>query len=169
MPATFVPDVEFVWPPRPRTAPPARPAPAAARCRKKKFPKPPAPAFTSQCRTVLIDRLEAAVEVGTIDLHDDFEPCDQLAITGGEYALLLRLLFPEEYAEPSDVRAPAPTLTAPGSAGRIAEYAERVARGERTYSPGDATAHRAADRGLRIEQRRNGSGVKVVGWDDDED
>jgi hypothetical protein len=34
---------------------------------------------------------------------------------------------------------------------------------------GDARADRAHDRGLKIAQRKNGSGVRVVGWEGEEE
>jgi hypothetical protein len=44
-----------------------------------------------------------------------------------------------------------------------------VERGQSLTSAGDATAHRHSDRGLRIEQRKNGSGVRVVGWEEEDE
>lgn len=164
MPVSFwVASETFVWPAPPKPRPkPKKPRAACPRAKSGQRLSP-------QCRTVLIDRLEAGVEAGRIRLiAEDMGEPDGLDFTLAEYALLLRLLFPEEYLAPAPkrVRAPAPTGTAPGSAARIAAYAERAGRGQALYAAGDATAHKAHDRGLKIAQRRNGSGVQVVGWDD---
>ncbi len=163
MPVTsFVADPVFD-----RALPPAL-APGK-RCRRprakpKRAPMPP------QCRSVLIDRIEAATLDGRIELCDEEMPCESLDFTLEELAFLLRLLFPEEYRDPHAGRAlPPATATAPGSAERIAEYAWRVAQRRAVTVAGDARADRAHDRGLKIEQRKNGSGVKVVGWADEDE
>lgn len=147
-----------------RTPAPGRPAkkPAKKPARKVKAKRGGSRTLSPQCRTVLIDRLERAVERGLIDLADDHEHCDELCVTAGEYALLLRLLFPEEYLRPE--RCDSATDTAPGSADRIETYRQRAARGEQLYHAADATAHKAHDRGLKITQRANGTGAKVLGW-----
>lgn len=156
------------------TRPPAPSAPAPTprvapktitpRCKKtrKRAPKRP---ISPQCRTVLIDRLEAAIADGRIELCAEEMPCESLDFTLAELAFLQRILFPEEYLDPfAGRKPPRPTATAPGSAERIAEYAFRVAERRVMHVAGDATAHGAHDRGLAITQRANGSGVKVVGW-----
>ncbi len=126
--------------------------------------------FTPQRRAVLIDRLEAAIESGLIDLNDEDMPCESLDFTLAELALLMRIFLPEEYIDPSEANPrPPATRTAPGSAERIAEYAFRLAQKRALFTAGDATAHKAHDPGLRIEQRGNGTGVKVVGWADERD
>lgn len=168
--SSWTPCETFDW-----TAPPApavkrrRPRPKKPRPKRKPKTRRKA-AFTPQVRSLLIDRLETAVESGVIDLHDDAEHCDQLCITTGEYALLLRILFPEDYDEPrgaKKVRAPAPTDTAPGSPDRIAAYADRAARGQGLYAKGDARPGMVDGLGLKVVSRRNGSGHQVVGWADE--
>jgi hypothetical protein len=161
MPVSFTPAPSF----GPRTA--------CARTRarpKKKSPKKKgnsARVLTSQVRTVLIDRIEAAIDCGRVGINPEDMASESLDFTLAELALLLRILLPEEYLDPSEGRGPAsPTRTAPGSAERIAEYAARAAAGRAITVAGDATAHGAHDRGLAISQRRNGSGVRVVGWGD---
>lgn len=148
-----------------RTSAPKRRKRAKKPARKTKVKRCGRP-LSPQCRSVLIDRLELAVERGQIDMTDDHDPVDALCVTAGEYALLLRLLFPEDYVRPERPVASA-TDTAPGSADRIAEYQRRAARGEQLYHASDATAHKAHDRGLAIAQRANGTGAKVLGWADE--
>lgn len=144
--------------PKRRRKPKRKPAPKPKRCRVARL--------SPQCCAVLVDRMERAVERGQIDLAPDAEPVEELCLTVGEYALLLRLLSPEEYVRPErPVRRP--TTTAPGSEDRIEAYRQRAARGEQLYHAADATAHRAHERGLRIEQRGNGTGVRVLGWADE--
>lgn len=96
----FIPAVEFVWTPRPATPPAEVRAPALPRKRSPRSPakKKPArkPKLTPQLRTVLIDNLEAALEDGRIDLHDDFEDCEFLDLTHGELVLLGAILYPDE-------------------------------------------------------------------------
>jgi hypothetical protein len=137
---------------RPRVAPP---------------PPPPEPVrvLHVNARTVLIDRLEEAVERNVIDLMADDGPADCVAVTTGELALLLLVLFPEEYDAPAG--AAAATRTAPGSMSRVEEYARRVREGLALFARGDSRAD-GAGRGLKIEQRKNGTGPKVVGWCDDD-
>lgn len=141
-----------------RRTPKAKPAPKAKRCRATRL--------SPQCCAVFVDRMERAVDCGIFDLAPDTEPVDSICLTMGEYALLMRLLSPEEYVRPErPVRKP--TATAPGSEDRIEAYRQRAARGEQLYHDDDATAHRAHERGLRIEQRGNGTGVRVLGWADE--
>ena len=181
MPVHFIPDVEFVWPPvRPAEVrapePPGRPR--AARCppkpkkkklkakrkAKKKAKRKARPKISAQCLTILDDRLEAAVTAGVIDLHDDWDDCDQLCITGGEYALLLRILCPEAYREPKK-RPAKPTLTPPASAERIAEYAKRVEDGRPWVTTGDAGAvNPKTGQQITLAERKNGTGLRVTGW-----
>jgi hypothetical protein len=175
MPVTsFVAQREFVWSSQPPPAPPARacpkskPVPACRKKPRKRPGKPKPKRLPAQCSTVLIGRLEAAIASGLIDLCDEDMPCESLDFTLAELALLQRILFPEEYRDPFAGRAkPKASGTAPGSAERIAEYALRVAGRRVLHVAGDATAHKWSDRGLAIEQRRNGTGVKVVGWADE--
>jgi hypothetical protein len=166
MPVHFVESPSFSWPPSPAVRAPAPPVKPKPKPKPKKKRKGRA-VIPIQCRTVLIDRLEAAVEGGAIDLHDDYEHCDQLAITGGEYALLLRLLFPEDYAGPRKRPAKA-TLTPPASAERIAEYARRVSDGRPVTSRGDAGAVHPSGKQIVLAERRNGTGLRVVGWGEPE-
>lgn len=155
------------------TARPVR-TPAPERRKHRAAKKPPrkpkrcrSTRLSKHCCAVLVARVESAVRRGLIDLAPDDEPVEELCITAGEYALLLRILSPEEYVRPERPPARA-TDTAPGSEERIEAYRRRVERGEALYAPGDATAHGAHERGLKIEQRGNGTGVRVVGWADDE-
>jgi hypothetical protein len=178
MPVTsFVLTPSFDWTLSPARAPGkppgtrCRPEPKRKKAKAKKAKIKPAAKLSPQCRSVLIDRLEAATLDGRIELCDEDMPCEALDFTLAELAFLLeRVLFPEEYRDPTAARVPPPpTATPPGSAARIAEYAARVTRGQPTFAVTDARADRAHDPGLRIEQRRNGSGVKVVGWAEDEE
>jgi hypothetical protein len=141
----------------------------APRPRRPK-PKPrttPPRLLTPQVRTLLLDRTEQAIEAGRIAINPDDLECEQLDLTLAELGLLYAILFPEEYLAPP-LPAAAPSGTAPGSAARIEEYARRAAAGQALYHPADATAHGAHDRGLRIAQRANGSGVRVEGWQGEE-
>lgn len=148
----------------PPAGPSGRPR-AHARKKSGKGKGDPARVLTPQVRTVLDDRISAAIDKGLIEINPEEMECESLDLTLSELALLLVVLLPEEYRDPSEGRRPAkPTGTAPGSAERIAEYAARVHVRRAIYAPGDATADGAHDRGLRIVQRANGSGVKVVGW-----
>ncbi len=163
---SWTPTPTFDW-----TAPPD-PVKRACPRPKKRAPKRKKPkarrtaAFTPQVRSLLIDRFEAAVESGEISLHDDPAHCDEVCITSGEYAKLMRILFREDYCEPP---APAgPTATAPGSADRIAEYRSRVESGRGVYDPADARPGMVGGRGLKVTSRRNGSGHQVLGWADEE-
>jgi len=168
---------DYTAPPSPavRSKCPAAPTPRrkAAPSRKKprpkkraaKKPKKPAAKLSPQCASIIDDRIEAAIEAGLIVVCDEDMPCEALDVTIAELALWQRILNPEAYADPSEGRKPAKASgTAPGSADRIAEYAFRVAQRRTVTVKGDATAHGAHDRGLKVVQRANGSGVKVVGW-----
>lgn len=121
--------------------------------------------------TVLVDRLEAAIDAGRIDLLGDDGHTPAVEITTGELALLLSILLPEEW--PLLTVAAAPTATAPGSKHRIATYAARVEAGESLYHGYDACPVRgdadgrlvaAGKLALAIVQRANGSGPRVLGW-----
>lgn len=121
--------------------------------------------------TVLIDRLEAAIAAGRIDLLADDGETPAVEITTGELSLLLAILLPEEW--PFLRPASQPTATAPGSKHRIQAYAARVAAGESLYHAYDACPVRgdadgrlvaAGKLALAIVQRANGSGPRVLGW-----
>ena len=147
----FVPDLSFGYPElQVRTSAPTR--------------RHPRQLIQSTVRSILIDRIEAAVRSGVIDLHDDPAPTAAIAITTGELARLLEILLPEEYAGPTG-QGP-PTATAPGSAERIAVYAARRALGQAIANPRDRRAD-GAGQGVRVVQRSNGSGPRVVGWEDE--
>lgn len=119
----------------------------------------------ANARMILVDRLEVAIQAERVELLADDRPADRIAITTSELALLMSILFPEEWP---DLRLPsAATGTAPGSAARIAVYRQRVLRGEVIYHAGDARAD-GPGRGLAIALRANGSGPMVVGWEDEE-
>jgi hypothetical protein len=162
---SFLPDVTFSSGlPRPPDPPPTVPPPPPKRPRPRHRRRTLRPSTL----TVLIDRIEAALEGDQIDLLSDDAEADQIAITTGELALLLTILFPEEFP-PGERRKPRKgTATAPGSEARIAEYAARRAAGLYLYAQGDARAD-GPGRGVVIVQRANGSGVKVVGWEDETD
>jgi hypothetical protein len=168
MPVTsFTPIVMHDW-----TGQSARPAPRPgkkgrpARRKPKRKPRRKArSAIPPQCRTVLIDRLEAAIESGLVRLCDEDMECDALDFTLAELALLQRILFPEEYAGPKR-RAGKPTDTAPGSPDRIAVYAARREAGRPISAKGDVGAVHPDGRQLTVAERKNGSGRKVVGWAD---
>jgi hypothetical protein len=160
----------FVWPPPPEPAQ----APAALQGRKprakpaaqpkaKRRPRPARRVIPVQVRTILDDRLNAAIESGLIELCDEDMACESLDMTLAELALLMKILLAEEYEAPKRKPRKA-SASAPASDGRIQVYAERRTAGCELYHPKDATAHRAHDRGVQIVQRKNGSGVKVVGW-----
>lgn len=172
MPATsFVLDDSPCW-----NDSPVWPIPSTNRStpkpKKKRKPKPPRKpprrelVIGSGVRSILIDRLEHAITTGRIDLMEDDGETPEVAITTGELGLLLVILLGEEYAAP--VRAPALTRTAPGSASRIAEYSRRVENGEVLFAQGDSRAD-GIGRGLRIVQRANGTGPKIIGWMGDEE
>lgn len=80
--------VPSIAPPSPGFVPltPFGPPPAAAPARPRRRP---------ETEEDLIDRLEAAVRAGVIDLHDDWSEVEEVAITGGELALLLRIVLGE--------------------------------------------------------------------------
>lgn len=182
MPASsFVLAPSFVWPPPPPPAEVRAPALRAKprdRARVAKLLRGTKPRrkrsrgrLSQQVLTTMIDRLEVAVAAGRIDLHDDATEESSIAITTGELALLLQILFPEEW--PALAPASRGVSTAPGSAARIADYAARASTGEKLYHPLDACPVRgdvdgrlvAASRlALLIVQRANGSGPKVEGW-----
>lgn len=60
-------------------------------------PRRPAPAINPNARSILIDRVEAAMLAGVIDLMpDNGHRVDTVELTTGELAVLLRVLFPEK-------------------------------------------------------------------------
>lgn len=183
MPASsFVPDPDLETVPAVRAPTPptrTRKAPAALRARlarvlsgEARRRRPPKATLRATPLTILLDRVEAAVQAGVIDVLDDGKPAAEIAVTSAELALLFQILFPEEWPSLAPVSAPA--RAAPGSAGRIEEYAQRVARGEKLYHPADPCPVRgdgcdgrlvaAGKLALLVAQRANGSGVKVLGW-----
>lgn len=160
MSCSFVQSPTFGTPAGPSGRPRAHVAP-----RKPRRKGDSARVLAPQVRSVLDDRISAAIDRGAIVISACDMPCDFLEFTLAELAELLRVLLPEEYVDPSEGRAPPePTRTAPGSAERIAEYAARVAARRAITAAGDARAEGAHERGLAIRQRANGSGVQVVGW-----
>lgn len=164
MPATsFVQTTVYDFTITPSAAPVRAPAPRARKPRRKPKRAPSRGGIlTPQVVSLLDDRLEEAIEAGTIELVDDDGPFQGFAFTLAELAELKRMLLREAYIEPK--RKPLATRTAPGTAERIEAYQQRVSAGEVLYSDADATAHRAHDRGLRVTPRLNGSGLKVLGW-----
>lgn len=167
MPATsFVQTTVYDFTITPSAAPSVRaPAPARKPRRPAKPKRVPSKGgiLTPQVVSLLDDRLEEAIDAGTIELVDDDGPFQGFAFTLAELAELKRMLLREAYIEPR--KRPLATRTAPGTADRIQAYRQRVAAGEALYSDADATAHRAHDRGLVVAPRLNGSGTKVLGWE----
>lgn len=164
MPVTsFVEHTVYDLTPAPAPAKRVR-APAPAR---KKPAAPKGGLLTPQVVSVLSDRLDEAVEAGVIELVDDDGPFQGFAFTLAELAELLRILLREAYTAPT--QRPLATRTAPGSDDRIAVYRARAGAGETLWCDHDATAHRAHDKGLRFKERLNGSGVKVLGWEEEEE
>jgi hypothetical protein len=158
MPATsaFTPCVLFDWP-----VPAPVPAPAPPRRKKKKRKRNAV--VPASIRSVMVERLEHAVECELIALCDEDMPCDSLDFTLAEYALLLRILIPEEYEGPTRKPLKRASDTAPASADRIAAYAERRDQGRPLWHPGDPGAVSGGRQLVEVE-RRNGSGRQVVGW-----
>lgn len=112
-----------------------------------------------------MDRIEAAIERGLIQHCPDEMPCEFLDFTTAELAKLYEILLPEEFFEPKKARR-ATRDTAPASPERIAVYAERQAAGQSITAAGDVGAVRRDGKQLRIAERKNGSGVRVVGWEE---
>ncbi len=173
MPVSFVPAEVFDWPPiRPAVQAPA-PTPAGKKGAKKVVSKKAGKKDKKQARipaqtlTILIDRIEDAIARDRIALCDEEMPADYLDFTVNELALLLELIFPEEFWAPT--AAPAPTLTAPASAERIAVYARRRAARQKLYAKGDAGAVHPSGAQLKLVERRNGTGRRVAGWTDEDD
>jgi hypothetical protein len=100
-------------------------------------------------RRVVTNRLEAAFESG------------QLELSCGVYAVLLVVLFPEDYAEPPPPTAA--TDTAPMSADRVEVYAARRADGVGLFRRGDADPEDRPKFGLSGRKNNNG-GLLVEGW-----
>lgn len=114
-----------------------------------------------QVREAVLDRLHARVEAGDIDLDEDDNATGEVAITQGEFVTLLGWMFPEDYPE---VSPPAATVDAPpGCPAKLAVMADRLARGEELFHPGDAGLSSGGRRAAVVE-RRNGTGRRVVGW-----
>lgn len=158
---TFTPVPSYDWtePSRPAptpTPPPLLPPLPPLRKRNHRDPLP------RGCRTVLIDRFEAAIQSGLIDLCDEDMECTSLDFTLQEVAMLLAILIPEEYAGPRR-KAAKPSRSAPASRERIAEYAQRVVEKRQLFDPRDAGP---VFRGQQLveRERANGSGRQVVGW-----
>jgi hypothetical protein len=104
MPETeFVATVVHDWTGQAEPAPEVR---APVPRRKKPGPKPKprkkprtpraGRALPVQLRTLFIDRMEEALEVGVIDLNPEDMACEGLLLTHGELELLLKILFPNE-------------------------------------------------------------------------
>lgn len=151
----FVAEPEYAWsPPQPPRKRPAKP--------RTKPVRPANHEVGASTRQVMIDRLEAAIDAGRIELCPDDMPCESLDLTLNELALLLTIVLGEEYVAAE--RPPPPTETAPGSADRIAEYARRLARGQCLFGDKDARADGASKRGLSVRSRKNGNGTLILGW-----
>lgn len=82
-------------------APGFGPPTACARARARPKKKPPkkkgnsARVLTSQVRTVLIDRIEAAIDCGRVGINPEDMPCEGLDFTRNEVEALMRILCPE--------------------------------------------------------------------------
>jgi hypothetical protein len=61
-------------------------------------------AFSARARAILEDRVEAALGTRIEIVPDDAAPVERLRLTFSEFALLMLILFPEDYAEPAAVR-----------------------------------------------------------------
>lgn len=121
--------------------------------------------------SVLLDRIEAGMETGRLDVMDDPVSADSVSITMAELIVLFEVLFPEDW--PRLVPAAMATGTAPGTDSRLAVYRERSRNGEQLYHVRDSCPVRgdvdgrlvAAGRlALAIRDRGNGTGPKVLGW-----
>ena len=107
--ASFVACDLFVWPP-PAPVAIAALLPKARRAKKpvaKKRKRKLRPAFRIipvQTRTILDDRMEAAIEDGRIALCDEEIPCESLDVTRQELQALFRILLGDEH-DPETVEA----------------------------------------------------------------
>lgn len=79
-------------------APPKRKRPSTAGIPRKPQPSKAGRSgrLSPQQASVFIERMEAAIEAGLIDLHSDFEDCTFLDLTHGEAELLVRILYSDE-------------------------------------------------------------------------
>lgn len=140
------------------------PAPRRKRKKRRKRYKGKDAQITIGMRTrqVLMRRMAAAVGRGKASvIEDEGRDASSIAISDAEYALLLTILIPEEYYDPSG--KPKPTNTPPGSAERVAVYAERQSSGKPIFCPEDASSVQEHV-GVLVEQRGNGTGPRVLGW-----
>lgn len=121
--------------------------------------------------TTLVDRIEAAIGSGVLDVMHDEQGADSVSITTAELVVLLKVLFPEEW--PELLPPPEPTRTAPGSDSRLEVYAARSSRGQDLWHRLDACPVRgdvdgrlvaAGKLALAIVPRANGTAPKVIGW-----
>ncbi len=113
-------------------------------------------------RALLLHRIEAAIQSGQVDIYNDWKPTEEIAITGGELVLLLRLLFPEDYFSPP--LASEPTTTAPGSAARALIMADRISRGQSAFHPGDASPTTNNEYDIAVSFNNSMKGIQIEGW-----
>lgn len=133
-------------------------------------PKPKRRAgLTRRVLNLLIDRVESAVESGRLEL---VEHAGDVALAAGPavhtaaYGELLAVLFAEDYT----VRPPTgiASVAAPLTPERIAAYRSRAIRGEPIKRTGDLVPGRVETLALAGGANRNGSGVRITGWQHDE-
>ena len=88
---------------------------------------------------VFVERIEAAVERGVLDIIWELRPKPEptVSLTDGELARLMIILFPDQY--PDELGRPQPTQAPPGSRRKVAEMRQRAARGVAICDPRDAT------------------------------
>lgn len=107
---------------------------------------------------VLIDRVQAAVESGVIDVVWEggatIEPV--IALTDGELARLMIVLFPEEYRESP---LATPTKAAPGSSEKIDVLCSRFQRGQSLFSDDLEQKRRPLNR-----ESEDASDSELIGW-----
>lgn len=102
---------------------------------RTKKPRPGSPVAEDQVED-LVDRLEAAVADGRVDLLDDDGPADGLCLTLSEFRSLLGILFPTAF--PADPPAAnRPTGTRPGTPARAAVYRRRLLAARAVFLGGD--------------------------------
>lgn len=111
------------------------------------------------CFGLLVDRIEQAIDDGRIavDDVDDIDPTPLLSLD--QLDALLKIIAPEVYADPTP-GSTVPLESAPASARRVFDYADRRRRGQPLFDPRDATADGP---GVVVPGRRNGWGPKAGG------
>jgi hypothetical protein len=120
-------------------------------------------AIADAWRELFVDRIEAALEAGQIQMPLETAPQKVLILAPYQLHLMLSVLLPELYAEPQPPADQTPTP--PGSFDRAQEYQARESRGESLYHPADADPIRDDRRALAGGKRANGSPfARIDGW-----